>query len=212
MSEHERASGDALDFVEDLLAEAEQERIAKLSPEELRDEMARQGVDSKRVSELVERALAETPTGGGPAPQEPGASAKVVSMDRARARRAGPFVWMAVAAAAAVAIGVGAYERREIEAWFAPTPTPEPVPEAPWRRPVTPPTPEQVAATTLRQEAFTDCAKGYWGLCERKLDEALRLDPDGDNDLQVQGARAAIVANGSDAKPFEGAKPPLRKR
>jgi hypothetical protein len=212
VNEPERASGDALDFVDDLLAEEEQERIAKLSPEELRAELARRGVDPKRVNDLVERVLAVAPGGGGVTSQAPDAAAKVVSMDRARARRAAPVVWVAVAAAAAVAIGVGTYERQAIEAWFAPPRTPEPVPEAPWRRPVPQPTPEQVAATTLRQEAFTDCAKGYWGLCERKLNEAGRLDPDGESDARVQAARAEIAVNASDARPFEGAKPPLRRR
>jgi hypothetical protein len=43
----------------------------------------------------------------------------------------------------------------------------------------------------LRDDAFGACADSLWALCDRKLDEAQKLDPGGESDARVQAARKA---------------------
>jgi DNA-directed RNA polymerase specialized sigma24 family protein len=56
------------------------------------------------------------------------------------------------------------------------------------------PTRAEVAASR-RADAFKACEAEEWRECERLLDEAQRLDPEGDRDPRVQDARAAIERN-----------------
>jgi hypothetical protein len=48
------------------------------------------------------------------------------------------------------------------------------------------------AADTLRDEALESCGKGAWVACKDKLDEATRLDPEGESEPRVQKARADL--------------------
>jgi hypothetical protein len=47
-------------------------------------------------------------------------------------------------------------------------------------------------AEALRRDAFEACGRGRWAECERKLDEAKQLDPDGDSDPDVRNARRML--------------------
>jgi hypothetical protein len=59
MGSNERKPGNAWALIEDCIAEAEVERIGKLSPEELQAELRANGVDPKRAQEILRRALAQ---------------------------------------------------------------------------------------------------------------------------------------------------------
>jgi len=48
-------------------------------------------------------------------------------------------------------------------------------------------------AEELRNEAFDACGRGHFADCEHKLDEAMKLEPDGENDPDVQNARRLIT-------------------
>jgi hypothetical protein len=188
MNGPEQSKGDALDFVRDLLADEDQERIAELAPDALRAEMRERGLAPARAHRLVEHVLAE---GAAPAPSgEKNAPLRVVQglQERFREREAPRVrvVWWAVAAAAAIAIAVGAIARPAIVASRSPVRPPPPVPTAPPS-----PSPEPRAAT-LRKEAAAACAQGDFGPCEQRLDEAQRIDPAGENDVRVREARASI--------------------
>jgi hypothetical protein len=50
----------------------------------------------------------------------------------------------------------------------------------------------QERAASLRDEAYEACAGWPWALCERKLDEAKAMDPAGESDARVEGARQAV--------------------
>jgi hypothetical protein len=52
------------------------------------------------------------------------------------------------------------------------------------------PLPAFAAPPDVRAEAFTECGKMQWQSCLQKLDEAAKVDPDGDKDPEVQKLRA----------------------
>jgi DNA-directed RNA polymerase specialized sigma24 family protein len=63
-------------------------------------------------------------------------------------------------------------------------------------------------AGELREKAFAACMKDDWSTCEKGLDEAKKLDPDGERDGRVQAARDDIEIGtsrmpGSNWKPAE---------
>lgn len=45
----------------------------------------------------------------------------------------------------------------------------------------------------LRKDAFEACGRGHFAECERKLDEAKKLDPQGESHPDVQNARRLIA-------------------
>jgi len=57
-----------------------------------------------------------------------------------------------------------------------------------WRRPV----PDEAAA--IRARAFEACRAGEWGECMTRLDEARKLDPEGETAPAVVQARRALEA------------------
>lgn len=222
---------DPWDLVEDLLAEQEAERLEKLSPEQLLEEMKKAGVEPGRVDSLVDRALGAAERQAPPAPaaeapakpaEPPREAAKVVSLQKARERRGRTTMWALFAAAAGVAAVV--YTNREtVVAWFEPSPTPTPTVPMPMSAP-TGPAPEQLAlAKTLRQQAFDQCSRQYYSECEELLDKARALDPAGEKDDLVHWMRASIdrsrhperyvaeagAGDRADAAPFFDTKPPL---
>jgi DNA-directed RNA polymerase specialized sigma24 family protein len=69
-------------------------------------------------------------------------------------------------------------------------------------------TPKQTA-TLERDGAFAACDIGDWGKCAAMLDEAKALDPAGENDARVRGARGAI-ARANPPPPTEAPKAPLK--
>jgi hypothetical protein len=68
-----------------------------------------------------------------------------------------------------------------------PPPGPAPVPTAP------PAAPEEIAASTLRRQAHDLCDRRNFGPCLDKLDEAAKLDPQGDKTDDVKQLR--VLAN-----------------
>jgi hypothetical protein len=159
---------------EDLLAQEEAERIEKLSGEELRAEMRKDGIDAARVpsgQELIERAMARAATQRAPV-------APAVTPMRRRPSR---VVWLLAAALGVpiVAIAVLAYVRRPGNLASG----------VPW------PTPREMAEK-LRDEAVENCAEGAWAACRGRLDEAARLDPGGESEERVQKARGEIAKAG----------------
>ena len=66
------------------------------------------------------------------------------------------------------------------------------------------PTPAE-RALAMRTEAFTKCEARAWDACERKLDDATALDPDGERTPEVLAARRAID-KGRAEKPEKGPK------
>jgi hypothetical protein len=181
-------------YVEKLLAEEEAERIERLSDEEFAAELKRKGVDPSRArsaEDLLARAMARAaqqrpvvaPTPSRPlepaVKPEPAATAKspaapegrVVPLPQRRPRMAW---WAAAAASIAAIVGAAALEGPAVVAHFRP------------------PTPEE-KAEGLRDEAIADCARGSWGPCAQRLDEAARLDPAGESAERVQKAREAIA-------------------
>jgi hypothetical protein len=191
---------DLPDFLDELADEQELDRLSKLSPEELRDEMKKEGLDPERGRAAVRRGL-EAAGADTTAPAVP--PANVVSLAAARERRRLPVARIALAAAAAVVVTVGIAKREALEAWLAPSPTAPQMPPVP---PTHAPTPPEKAAQ-LRAEAYVNIAKGYYGDAEDQLDEAKTLDPDGDKAPQVSEARGQILA--SKPPPPGYAKPPV---
>jgi DNA-directed RNA polymerase specialized sigma24 family protein len=109
-----------------------------------------------------------------------------------RMRRLMRSRWMAeLAAVAGVGIAV-------LVAWYLlrdPGPTAKPVPDVvPVPDIVPTPVPDNprlYRAYQLRGDSLRECDRQAWLRCLAGLDEAARLDPAGDEDAQVQGARAA---------------------
>jgi hypothetical protein len=188
--------------LEDLADEQELERLSKLTTEQLLEEMKKDGLDPARARADQERILAKARAErAGPAAPP----AKVLSLAEARERRRTPVVPLALAAAAAVAVVVGVTKREAIEAMFTPEPTPTgtSVPQVP---PTHEPTPAEKAAA-LRQKAFVNIAKGYYGEAQDQLDEAKALDPRGDSAEAVQDAMTTILSHKRQPEGFS--KPPL---
>jgi hypothetical protein len=50
-------------------------------------------------------------------------------------------------------------------------------------------------AIAVEAGALRACAEGYYGECWDDLDEAAKIDPEGEKDPVVQDARAAIAAD-----------------
>ena len=192
-----------MDLIEDLLLEEELERLGKLSPEELAEEMRKKGVDPEAGRRVAEEALdkamatrAVVPAAPLPTATPPTTATKVASLSEARERkrsRAPVFATLAIAAAVLLVIGVTHNPiERQIDAWLHPAPTETPT-QTP-QNPVPPthePTPLEKAAA-LREEAYANVAKGYMGEALDELNEAADLDPGGNQAQAVLDARATI--------------------
>jgi RNA polymerase sigma factor (sigma-70 family) len=80
----------------------------------------------------------------------------------------------------------------------APAPSSWTAPPAPTKTPSEAPAPGSPEALQkardLREQAFHACTQDDWAACERGLDGARDLDPQGDNDPRVQAARADVQA------------------
>jgi len=195
-----------VDFVRELLLEAEFDRIAALGPDQLREEFgAGDDVPPGWGQELLRKAIARVDAGEAP-------RSNVVRLDERR--RARMRVYSMVSAAAMVLLVIGTLQRKPIErigqqidAWFSPSPT-APVPTQPRLVPPTHEETPQEKADRLREEAYVDVQKGYLDEAWDKLMDAKELDPAGDDAPRVQQAYQTIDA-GSAKPPLPMSKPPV---
>ncbi len=195
-----RASlGEQWRLVQELLDQAEIERLGEMTPEQIEEE-ARGGIGEARARELLRRAIerADAPP---PAPN-------VIDLGAARKRLRGPGMIVArVAVAASVAATVAATQWGPITAqwaaWFHPGPSPTHQPGPP----LVPPTHEETPlekAHLLREEAYKNVQKGYYKDAADELNEAREIDPAGDADERVASARYDITVG--DPKRMPSAK------
>jgi len=192
MTDDDRNPGAAWDLIEDLLAEEEIERVAKLPAEERRKQMQAQGIDPERAHALASEVL--TKQGFAPVASAPVEAPRVIDLakergKRDRQRRPAMTLLLVAAAVAVAALGGGA----AIVAYNkAPPAPPTPAPPIPTAPPG--PSPEELAekqrqADGLRQLASADCAAGHWASCRLELQGAAKLDPKGDGARSVQRMR-----------------------
>jgi len=82
-----------------------------------------------------------------------------------------------------------------------------------WSQPhtiVSHPYPAAERAAAFREQAFKACGQQMWTLCEQKLDEAKKIEPEGESDPRVQQARGAIASalhNDSSSAPEPSRRP-----
>ena len=165
-------SGISWRTIEKVADRAERERIKALSEQEIDAELRKAGIDPNEGSRLVERAIGQERSNQAvPAavPTPPRGGAKVVPL-----RRWAPVWFGAIAAAAAVLIALG---RKQ------------PVNVASGRDADTADIPR---AVFLRQQAYAACDERRWTACSAGLDEAARIDPEGETDPKVIAVRHAI--------------------
>lgn len=169
-------------LVQELLDEAEIERLGAMSPEQMEEEAKSSGVGEARARELLRRAIERAD-----APQK----SNVVDLSAwKRLRRPG---MLAIAASVAAVIGTEwGPITAQWAAWFhpGPSPTQQPVP------PLVPPTHEETPlekARRLREEAYVNVQKGYYKDAADELSEAAEIDPTGDADPRVAKARYDIA-------------------
>jgi hypothetical protein len=188
-TDKERDAERAARFMEDLAADAEEERILGLSDEELIAEMKREGRDPSQVPSteaLLARVKAQAEADGRLRPTESVKEEPVQGPTKAIAAaveksvrvRAWRRPWRALgmlAAAAAVAVTLATTMMRREEPLGL-------MPDAP--------------AADLRRAALEKCEAAAWKECRRLLDQAARKDPAGEREAAVKNAREAIAKAG----------------
>ena len=182
----------------------EAERVAKLT-----DEEAAKGVDPKAVRAKGEALAAKLkaakaakaataspepaavqpeaiapPVAPAVAPPDP-PEAPVLTLPQ---RRRSNLLWLAPAVLSAAAL-VFLVLREP-----GPSGGPVAIPTAPPPASSVPTGPSPLElASTLRRDAYAACGIKQWDDCQQKLDEAWRLDPTGEHDPRVRGAREAAM-------------------
>jgi type II secretory pathway component PulK len=151
---------------------AERQRIKALSEQEIDAELRKAGIDPNEAAKLVERAIEQDRSQQAvPAavPTPPRVGAKVLPL-----RRRAP-VWFGVAAAAAaVLIALGRKQPVNVASGTDAD------------------TADIPRAVFLRQQAYAACDERHWTACRAGLDEAARIDPEGETDPKVIAVRRAI--------------------
>jgi hypothetical protein len=180
---------DVFGFLEDLVDEAELEAIAQQPREQLRAELAARGADVRRVLAYTgkPRPLAKAPL----APVEP---AKVIPIAKARPDRGLRLMRSISVAIAAGFFGIFVWKQGSMNVGSERPPRRElsdsrPTPTAP---PSNGDEPRLQQAVQLRAEAQKLCDRGYWGVCQDRLDLAAQLDGAGDDTLAVHEMRNQI--------------------
>jgi hypothetical protein len=176
-----RTPEEILDALDDEEADDEMDRVLAMSGDERRREIEAAGADVDALHDRADEVYSEI----GNAAVAP--AGRLLRAARPR-REARIVLLLAAAFGALVVTGI---ERRELVALFEHEPAPiKPDLQEPQKTPK-PPTPAE-RAEALRNEAFDSCGDGLWAECARKLDAAKQLDPAGESDLRVQGARKAV--------------------
>jgi hypothetical protein len=210
------------EVVEDLLAEAEAERIEGLSDEALSAELRAAGFDPDAVPSVEALIARGQARAAARAKERNGVDGHGnVRVLRAPAKRAnGPVparrvLWLAAAAVLLALGSVGVVERRAIVAIFTRSPAPpfeiQPLDRQDEERVIAERLREE--ARKLREEAQKACAGALWGRCEDRLDQAKVIDPVGDGEPDVQMLRSDIREHATmrldDKGPVD--EPPRRK-
>ncbi len=194
--------GEQWRLVQELLDEAELERLGAMTAEQMEEEARDGGIGEAKARELLRRAIER-------AAARPTAS-KVVDLAAARKRLRGPgmiVTHLAIAASMAATIGYAGWGpiTAQWAAWFHPAPSPTQQPAPP---PLVPPTHEETPlekARRLREEAYVNVQKGYYRDAADELNEAAEIDPAGDADPRVAKARYDIAVG--DPKRVPSSKP-----
>ena len=196
------------DFLDRLAIEEESERLAGVPRAQVEAASPAEALDPARGRAAVQRALAQRGAADHGAAHGP----NVVRMRAPAAGGSRRVVWVSLAAAAAVVVAIGAAtERDAIEAWLSPAPTATST-SSPTSPPPPPLDPNKERAARLREQAYVDVKKGYYGEALDALDAVRALEPAGDDDPAVRAARAQLAAlvqqpstdHGSSAKPGLG--------
>jgi|SRR5882672_1242540 len=192
----------AWDALEKMSLAEEAERVRALTDEELDRELTAHGKDPKalraRGQALAARFKAKAPATAAALPVAP----------FARTRRRWT-VWLLAATLGAIAIALAAMNRAAIVAWFHRGHEIRPDDRGlTW--------PNEIArdrAEKLRDEADKECQMRLWGVCEARLDEAMKLDPGGESEERVQRMRSAVDSSARvDAGSDKPDKPPPRPK
>jgi hypothetical protein len=198
------------EILDEVLAHEEIEELMAADRAERRKDLVARGYDPARLKARIDAARAaayakpaEAAKPGEAAkpaaPAEPVKAAKVVDLSVARAKKAAATTrWGRFAAAAAVALLVGGGGAQYAATRMPPT-------TVTYATVGSPPSPWELAAPS-RRRALRACALGYYAECQDLLDEAQKIDPEGENNAQVQGARSEIA--GSHPEPLY-VKPPI---
>ena len=176
-------------YAEKLLADEEIERIGKLSDHDLVEEMRAEGKDPARVpsaEDLMAGALARSRAKADVArpspPRRPvdGGEDPKTQVRPLRSKKPNIIAWLAAAAIGAMVLGVIVMNR-------PPTTVAHGLDAGGGVA-----TPQERAAN-LRDEGLAACRSQVWDTCEKRLDDAKQLDPDGENDPRVVEARKAVA-------------------
>jgi hypothetical protein len=189
--------------------EVELARIAALDDEALDRELKEAGIDPRVAAQVGKDVLqaaapdAHVPAAATSRPRGVDHIGGPVATRRTSPRQTTPWVAWLAAAAVVVLVLTAFAKRREIQAWFGPAHIEKDREEAPRE-----PSPQELASK-LREDAYSSCERWRWAECERRLDEAKQLDPAGESDLRVQGARQAVDKGlGRDSRPDDGKRGP----
>jgi hypothetical protein len=178
------------EVLDEVLAHEEIEEIMAADRAERRRDLVAQGYDPARLKARIDaaRAAAYAKPAEAAKPVAEVEAAKVVDLSAARAKKAAATTrWGLFAAAAAVALLVGGGGARYAATRMPPT-------TVTYATVGSPPSPWELAAPS-RRRALRACALGYYGECQDLLDEAQKIDPEGENNAQVQGARSEIAGS-----------------
>jgi len=200
-TDRKRPPHKAWEAVEKMALDDEARRVASLGDEALDRELAGQGMDPQALRARGAVLAAQLAKSAAGAREASGSVAKLPA--KAWSSGARSIAWIAVAALAAGVVAVVA-SRRPPEEAIGPD-----IRDAASPKPAAP-SPAEVAAK-LRDEAVQACEEGFWASCERKLDEAQRLDPAGEAEARVLAARHAVSVGlvrdgGGNDKPARGTR------
>ncbi len=177
---------DVFGFLEELVDEHELDLILQQPKGEVRAELLAQGADLLRVRMMLDHALGE-----GEAPPARKPVAEVIPRRKAPSR-ALPVLRAISVAIAASFFGIFAWRQGSMRV----TPERAERPELSDSRPVPPPSfmveTDLQKAARLRARAHTLCAQRYWGECLDAIDDAGRLDWEGNEMGDVNALRVRI--------------------
>jgi phospholipase/lecithinase/hemolysin len=184
------------EVLDEVLAHEEIEELMAADRAERRKDLVAKGYDPARLKARIDAARAAAYAKPAEAAKP---VAKVADLSAARAEKvAATTRWGLFAAAAAVALLVGGGGAQYAATRMPPT-------TVTYATVGSPPSPWELAAPS-RRRALRACALGYYAECQDLLDEAQKIDPEGENNAQVQGARSEIA--GSHPEPLY-VKPPI---